>query len=80
MPVSKPAVIGYKKTSEKVGFLLTLSLFGNFIVTPSNKGYYVFKVLMGLHYLLKILASYVISDLRWHTHKIRGPSLGKGHV
>ena len=27
-----------KKTSEKVGLLLTLSLFGNFIVTPSNTG------------------------------------------
>ena len=35
---------------------------------------------MGLHFLLKILASYLISDIRWYTHKIRSPSLGKGHV
>ena len=43
-------------------------------------GYYVFKLLMGLYFPLKMLASYLISDLRWHTHKIRNPSLGKGHV
>ena len=44
------------------------------------QGYYVFIMLMGLHFLLKILASYLISELRWHTHKIRSPSLGKGHI
>ena len=54
--------------------------FRTFFVTPSNTGLLRFKVLMGLHSLLKILAYYLISDLRWHTHKIRSPSLGKGHV
>ena len=54
--------------------------FLNFIVTPSNTDYYVFMMLMGLHFVLKILASYLISELRWHTHKIRSPSLGKGHI
>ena len=66
----------YKITRNKVGLLL----FSEFLVTPSNARLLRFKVLMGLHFLLKSLAYYLISDLRWHTHKIRSPSLGKGHV
>ena len=66
----------YKITRNKEGLLL----FSEFFVTPSNTRLLRFKVLMGLHFLLKILAYYLISDLRWHTHKIRSPSLGKGHV
>ena len=65
-----------KMTRNEVGLLL----FSEFFVTPGNTRLLRFKVLMGLHFLLKILAYYLISDLSWHTHKIRSPSLGKGHV
>ena len=30
---------------------------------------------LAFHYFF--LSSYLISDLRWHTHKIRSPSLGQ---
>ena len=48
-----------EKTSNKLGLLLGLSFLQNFTVTPSN-----IEVLMGLHFLLKMLASYLISDVR----------------
>ena len=60
--------------------VVTNFFFLNFIVTPSNTGLLCFYNANGLHFLLKILASYLISELRWHTHKIRIPSLGKGHI